>query len=231
MKTNSSQCVCVIGARKGSKRFPGKNKSLLHGKPLSSIAIEVAQEADIFKNILFSTDDDIFNNLKNQSGVILNNRPKHLAGDNISMWEVGIYLLEHYKSLIGNPLSLCFISPCHPFRTAKHLLDAYNLFVEKEATSLVSLTKFPCPPELAVEVNNQIIYRKWNGLVRKEEHSTKYFLNGAITFVKTDYFIRNNGVFSSDTIAYEMSWPDCLDIDYKEDFMIAQRLAPIIGRE
>ena len=144
------------------------------------------------------------------------------------MWDVGIYLLEKYKKKITTARTLCFISPCHPFRTSEHLCSAYELYKKKKALSLVSITEYPCPPELAVDVNGGWVQRKWSGLIRKDEFPSNYYPNGAITFVDRDIFFKHKHAFSKKTIGYEMSWPDCLDIDYNEDYILAQKIADML---
>src|SRR4051812_24167891 len=50
--------LCIIPARGGSKRIPGKNVRLLRGRPIISYPIAAAQEAGCFSEIMVSTDDE-----------------------------------------------------------------------------------------------------------------------------------------------------------------------------
>lgn len=49
--------VCIIPARGGSTRIPGKNKRLFHGKPIVAYSIETALASGLFQHIVVSTDD------------------------------------------------------------------------------------------------------------------------------------------------------------------------------
>ena len=49
--------LAVIPARGGSKRIPGKNIRLFHGKPMLAYSIEAAQASRLFDRIVVSTDD------------------------------------------------------------------------------------------------------------------------------------------------------------------------------
>ena len=48
--------ICVIPARGGSKRLPGKNIKEFFGKPVMAYAIKCAQESQLFDQIVVSTD-------------------------------------------------------------------------------------------------------------------------------------------------------------------------------
>lgn len=49
--------ICVIPARGGSKRIPGKNIKDFCGKPIIAWSIEVAKASGLFESVLVSTDD------------------------------------------------------------------------------------------------------------------------------------------------------------------------------
>ena len=50
--------ICIITARGGSKRIPGKNKKLFLGKPIICYSIEAAISSGIFEEVMVSTDDE-----------------------------------------------------------------------------------------------------------------------------------------------------------------------------
>ena len=80
--------ICVIPARGGSKRIPGKNIKLLGDKPLISYTIDAALNSEIFDQIYISTDDiDIIEYAKSKN-VLIDERPKNLAGDTITQVQV-----------------------------------------------------------------------------------------------------------------------------------------------
>ncbi len=50
--------LCIIPARGGSKRLPGKNLTLVGGKPLLAYSILTARAARRIDRVIVSTDDD-----------------------------------------------------------------------------------------------------------------------------------------------------------------------------
>ena len=226
MSSKDQSCLCVIGARKGSKRLPGKNRKEILGRPLYRLAVDAALKAGIFSEFIFSTDDNlILQDLSGFPGVVVAQREHLLAGDKVVMWDVGLHLLEKYHSLADAAGTLCFISPCHPFRGPEIIRNAHNLFHSSKADSLISITEFPAPPELAVSLLDGQVKRSWQGPVRKGEYQESYYLNGAITFVKKTFFLKNRDVYSDQTVGYEIDWPYSLDIDYPADLELARKLA------
>lgn len=49
--------VCIIPARGGSVRVPGKNRKPFHGKPIIAYSIETALASRLFDEVVVSTDD------------------------------------------------------------------------------------------------------------------------------------------------------------------------------
>lgn len=49
--------ICIIPARGGSHRIPGKNIKEFYGKPIISYSIAKAQQSGLFDRIIVSTDD------------------------------------------------------------------------------------------------------------------------------------------------------------------------------
>ena len=52
--------LCVIPARGGSKRIPGKNIKEFSGKPMIAWSIEAAIQTGIFKNIVVLTHSFVY---------------------------------------------------------------------------------------------------------------------------------------------------------------------------
>lgn len=221
-----SDAVCIIGARKGSKRLPGKNKQVLDGKPLYSYTVEAAINSGIFNEIIFTTDDEeILKGLEIYSDIICDQRPTEFAGDNVIIWDVGMYILRKYNELERGAIDLCFLTPCHPFRNAEHIRESYSLYKTKRALSLVSITQFPAPPELPLELNDMMVSRKWNGPHRGSLFRSKYYPNGAISIVDKLFFLKHKDFYSPETVGYMMEWPYSLDIDEEKDLILAKMIA------
>ena len=73
--------VCIIPARAGSKRIKNKNVQKVNGHPLIGLAIRIAKKANIFSQIVVSTDcKKIASIAKKYGAQILFLRSKNLSG-------------------------------------------------------------------------------------------------------------------------------------------------------
>ena len=73
--------VAIIPARGGSKRIPGKNTRLFHGKPILAYSIETARASNCFDKIIVSTEDEKVKAVARAYGAKIHNRAASLADD------------------------------------------------------------------------------------------------------------------------------------------------------
>lgn len=85
---------CIIPARGGSKRFPGKNLALLDGKPLIAYVIEAALKSGIFEVVMVSTDDAAIGEMARDCGAQVAVRTADLATDTARVKDVVMHELD-----------------------------------------------------------------------------------------------------------------------------------------
>ena len=115
--------ICVIPARSGSRRIPGKNTRLFHGKPIIAYSIETARASGIFDKIIVSTDSVEIATVAKAYGAKIHNRAKKLAEDQVGTQEVMRNALQWWVSSPGTtaPEFACCIYPCAPLMTVHDL--------------------------------------------------------------------------------------------------------------
>jgi len=130
--------LCVIPARRGSKRLPLKNIKMLAGKPMIAYSIDVALSAGVFNEVVVSTEDDEIADIAKSFGAVVHMIPKELAGDLISSlhpclhaWRTEKY--RHYKDLI------C-LQPTSPMILPNDVLESITKYYKMDANFLVSST-------------------------------------------------------------------------------------------
>lgn len=79
--------IAIITARGGSKRIPGKNKRMFHGKPIIAYSIEAAKKANI-DEVFVSTDDDEIRDIGWEYGAKYIEREPEFARDEVGTKEV-----------------------------------------------------------------------------------------------------------------------------------------------
>ena len=214
--------ICIIGARKGSKRLPGKNKLILAGIPLYAHTVNHAINSNVFDEIMLTSNDEfILEDAKQYDGIVIDQRSEEYSDDRSSMYDVGVYLIGKYRDIFNNSEYICFLNPCCPLRNNKHIRQAHDLLKSKPI-SILGVGEYPFPLSLALKVKDDKISRDWSGLARASEHEKSYFPAGGIAIVNKEFFIANKDIYGDDTIAYKIDFPYYLDIDEEKEFKIAE---------
>lgn len=117
--------ICVIPARGGSRRVPGKNIRLFHGKPIIAYSIDCALESGLFDEVLVSTDDIDIARIAQDRGVNVSWRPDSLAEDNIGTQEVMRWTLEPNP---GYAYACCLYATA-PMATPEDLRVGYRVLI------------------------------------------------------------------------------------------------------
>jgi CMP-N-acetylneuraminic acid synthetase len=226
--TSEGKTVCLIPARGDSKRIRRKNLLPLCGKPLLSYTIEVALKADVFREVVVSSDEAEILDLADSLGVVPDRRPEHLSGDKIRFLEVvEEYLLRpEVRSKYAN--IACMLPTC-PFRSLEDVREAYRIFVIKEKDPfLVAVTEYEFPPQLAMELNKDgttLTMRDpetYARTTRSQSLRKSYHPNGAIYLASVEGFLREKTFFAEPLLGYVMPANRSFDIDYPYQFRIAE---------
>lgn len=115
--------ICVIPARGGSKRIPGKNIRLFIGKPIIAYSIETARASGLFDKIIVSTEDEKIKSVAKAYGAKIHNRAKALADDVTGTQEVMRAALAWWASAPNTtqPEFACCIYATAPLMTKNDL--------------------------------------------------------------------------------------------------------------
>lgn len=127
------RALCVIPARRGSKRLPEKNIVDLCGRPMLAYTVDAALDCGLFERVVVSTEDDAIAELAASLGAIPHARPLELADDLVSATEVCLEALRDEEAVV------C-LQPSSPLRTAADVRGAWDAFVAAGADFLVSVT-------------------------------------------------------------------------------------------
>lgn len=133
--------ICLIPARSGSERIPGKNIKELAGHPLIAYTISVALQSGCFDNVILSTDSPEIASIGQKYGAkVPFLRP--------SEWADGAHTLEWLKWTIDQLPGddFCILYPTNPFRRVESIKEAVKAFI-LPYTSLISMSKVKEHPE------------------------------------------------------------------------------------
>lgn len=222
--------ICIIPARGGSKRVPRKNVLPLNGIPLLAYTIRAAKEANVFDEILVSTEDAEIKQVAFDEGVGVDNRPVKMAGDKVTKVQVIKEYIARTNAMEKYDIVAALLPTC-PFRTAEDIHSAYELFTSQEKHSfLVGVVAYDFPIQLALslEENQQAVKMLDSAsylTTRSQDIAKRYHPNGAIYMATMKAFLEKGTFFNETMLAYVMSAEKSFDIDYPYQFEIAEAMA------
>lgn len=122
--------LCIIPARGGSKRLPGKNIKPLNGKPLVFYTIDEVIKSNIFDKIIFTSDDDtilkVVSNNYSSSVLEVIKRPLELATDTSKVIDTVMYFLDDEYDQTWLTL------PTSPMKISEDFVKASELLSETD---------------------------------------------------------------------------------------------------
>jgi len=155
--------ICLIPARKGSKRIKNKNIKIFFGKPLISYAINVAKKSNLFDKIIVSTDCIKIKKISEKFGAeVPFIRPNNLSNDKSTDIDVVKHFLNFCKKKEINCKYLCYIYPTNPLLNTMILKKSFKLLKKKDAQKVLTISKYEYPIQRALKKkdNDQIIFRE-----------------------------------------------------------------------
>ena len=154
--SNKLSIVALIPARSGSKRVKNKNINVIGGHPLIAYTISSAIKANIFDDIIVSTDSEKYSSIAEYYGAkapFL--RPEKIADDNSPDIDWVSFTLDNLEKSYD-----CFsiLRPTSPFRTANTIKRAWQEFKsKKDIDSLRAVEKCSQHPAKMWKVENGLL--------------------------------------------------------------------------
>lgn len=217
--------IAIIPARGGSKRIPRKNIKNFLGKPIITYSIEAALKADVFDEVMVSTDDTEIAEIAQKYGAkIPFFRSSELSNDMAMTAPVLIEVLNEYKKLGQNFEYICCIYPCAPFVTFQRLKEAMNILKNNDCDSTLPVVKFSYPPQRCLVIKDgkaQMLYPE-NYNVRSQDLESYYHDAGQFYCLKSESLIREERLYCGITLPIILDESEVQDIDTEEDWKIAE---------
>lgn len=141
--------IALIPARAGSQRIPGKNMKPLAGHPLIAYTMAAAKQSGIFAQVVVSTDLDIkaIGAVATAHDVDVLSRPDKFATNESPDIEWVHHALTWRDERLRNDVD-CFaiLRPTSPFRSAKTIQRAWELFERSDFDCLRAVEAVRCNP-------------------------------------------------------------------------------------
>ena len=197
--------ICVIPARAGSTRLPGKNTKPFFGQPIINHAIDICQNAEIFSEVVLSTDSmDIARCVDIDYDI----RPDHLRGD-VSETDVLIDFMER-----RDVTEICRVYPFSVLLTPWRLICGATFFEENGGT-VMEFTKFKQPILRAIKENGD--YFDYQSVMERSQDLPEFY-HDAATYMVTTIEELKKPLYERKITWLEVSSLECQDVDDAEDW-------------
>lgn len=208
----NKKILALITARKNSVRLKKKNFLTFFKKPLIYWTISSALKSKYLDSIYVSTDMvEILKFSKKFKKIKTLRRKRSLSTSNISSYEVINDFLKKQK----NYDYICLLQPTSPLRTNADIDSSIEKIVEKNCTSLISISK-RVNGNLKVSLNTEGL------LNNKSKNKSEYYINGAVYITKMGKKKTIKSFMTSKTLGYIMPKSRSIDIDNLKDFKKAE---------
>lgn len=226
--SNRPPLLAVIPARGGSKRVPGKNVRLLHGKPAIQYSIDAALQSGLFERIIVSTDDSKIAELAISLGAeapFL--RSPELADDYTPASTVTLDAIARVDA-DSHFRAVCQLMPNCPLRNAQDILDSYEQFSASGAVTQISITSFGwLNPWWSVRRNAELgLEHVMPEMVdkRSQDLPPLFCPTGAVWWADCDGLKKAGTFHTAGKRGWEIPWQRSVDIDSEDDWKMAEAL-------
>lgn len=219
------EIFCFIPAKHRSKRLKGKNQLLFDGFPLFYYPIQVAKESGLFKEkevVLSSDAQEILDQGAEYGAFTPYKRGEELSKDPAGVYDVLIDFLERFPQYKEYKY-VCILLPTSPLTSPNDICDAFKVIKDNEFNCLLSVSETPHNAHLAftIEKNGLIPLFPQKIKLKSQELNSTYHANGAIHIVNVKKAIEAKSYLVNPIGAYEMPFERSIDIDTKQDLMLA----------
>lgn len=227
------EVFAVIPARGGSKGLPGKNLLPLGGKPLIGWTIEAARRSKLLTTAWVSTDSSAIAAVARAAGgEVPFMRPKMLATDRASIFDVIRHAVAEYSRRFRAPDIIVLLQPTTPLRPAKRI-DETVAALKGGADSAQTVALDEAHPLHRFLIRRGRLVPLLPGaekFSRRQESPRVYRVNGGVYAAWRPVFERTGRLQGHDHRGIIMPFEESVDIDSAWDFELARLMVRRIKR-
>lgn len=185
--------------------------------------ILAALNANLFDEIVLSTDDDEAGEIGRKYGLVVESRKKHLANDEAKLITVVQDVLSRRKSV--DEVALLLVN-C-PLRSSVDILNSHRYFLQRRPAALITVVNYGwTPPQRAQFMNDGYLTPVFEDqyLLKGQEFREFVCPSGAVFWSTPECIRGSTSLYVSGIVGYQIPWHRGIDIDTREDFLLAQAI-------
>lgn len=223
---SSSEALCIIPARGGSKRIPRKNIRPFLGRPIMTYVIEAALASGCFAEVMVSTDDDEIAEVAEACGAkVPFRRSPETSHDHANFPTVLMEVLREYRERGREFEYTCGCYATSALTTPQHLREGLDkLRADTSLSYVVPVVPFGYPIQRALRILSGHIemFQPEHYHTRSQELEKAYHDAGQWYWMRSNAMFDAIPVFSPSANAVVVSDMDAQDIDTEEDWRLAE---------
>ncbi|MCC8071488.1 MAG: pseudaminic acid cytidylyltransferase [Bacteroidales bacterium] len=215
--------LCIIPARSGSKRIPGKNIKPFCGRPIISYSIEAALESGLFDEVMVSTDsEEVAEVARAYDANVPFFRSEKTSNDYATIADVIREVVNRYQEQGRIFEGVCCLLATAPLVTSDSLREAYEKLMSSPSLSTVyPVVKFGYPVQRCLQIDqNGVVDMKWPEYrtSRSQDLEPLYHDSGTFYWHKTNQWMSGNIVRGAIVVDENL----VQDIDTETDWLLAE---------
>ena len=217
--------LAIIPARGGSKRIFKKNIKPFLGKPIIAYSIESALNANLFDEVMVSTDDKEIADVAIEHGAIVPFlRSAKNADDFATLSDVISEVIQLYKEEGKIYENICCILPTAPFVDSDKIIKGFEELVLKKLDVVFPVIEFSYPIQRSLTFEKGKIKMVTKEYVnsRSQDLPKRYHDTGQYYWVNVEAFLREQVLFTQNSGAKIISELEAQDIDTEVDWKLAE---------
>ncbi len=221
-KSINNKYICLILARKGSKRIKNKNLVKINGKPLIKYTLDAITKIMPLDNIYVSTNDKSVIKIAIKHNVNFIKRPEMLCKDNSSSEDGIIHAIRIIKKE-KEFNHVIFLQATSPLRDSVDIFNCVKKYQKKKLDSIFSAFS---AKRFIWTKTKRLSSITFNYKKRERSQNLKKLIieNGAIFIFNVKKFLKfKNRIFGKFDF-FEMSEHKSFDIDDLQDLKIVKKL-------
>jgi len=217
--------LCIIPARGGSKRIPGKNIKEFLGLPIIAYSIKTAIDSGMFDYVMVSTDDEKIANLSiNYGASVPFKRSISASDDYATTFDVINEVIKEYEKLNIKFDEICCLYPCAPFVTKEKLEKAFRIMTLNNFDTVFPVVCYSNPIQRALKLKgNNVIMAEPNFQNHRSQDLEKFYFDaGQFYWAITHKLIDQKKLFTNNSGCMILDELEAHDIDNEIDWKIAE---------
>ncbi|MFT4906451.1 MAG: pseudaminic acid cytidylyltransferase [Oleispira sp.] len=217
--------ICIIPARGGSKRIPGKNIKEFFGKPIIAYSIIAAKESGLFSEVMVSTDCEVIANISRQYGASTPfMRSERNSDDFATTADVLIEVLSYYAEKDKEFRHACCLYPAAPLVSCENLIESYEILNSNKFDSLFPIVEYSTPIYRSYKLASGKVEINWPEYknTRTQDLEKSYFDSGQFYWFGVDAFLETGDMINDNCGGFPISEVNTQDIDNETDWKLAE---------